>query len=62
MMLHQRVEMAERDRGAMEHGNFLELEKVDKASPAKIHLLIIFFVNFFFLFEDVRLKISRTPC
>ncbi|KAL5249957.1 hypothetical protein ACHWQZ_G015886 [Mnemiopsis leidyi] len=28
MMLHQRVEMAERDRGAMEHGNFLELEKV----------------------------------
>ena len=32
MMLHQRVEMAERDRGAMEHGNFLELEKVLRAT------------------------------
>ena len=27
-MLHQRCELAERDRGAMQHGNFMELEKV----------------------------------
>ena len=46
MMLHQRVEMAERDRGAMEHGNFLELEKVRSLSL----LLPCVYSEMFFLY------------
>ena len=49
MMLHQRVEMAERDRGASEHGNFVELEKVStvlfgpSANPPIFHLIMLLF-------------------
>jgi len=39
MMLHQRVEMAERDRGASEHGNFVELEKVREEYQEKLNEL-----------------------
>jgi len=42
MMLHQRVEMAERDRGAMEHGNYVELEKVRDEYQEKLNELALY--------------------